>query len=657
MAAVPQVEHLDVGPAPGSPPSYIISRQGLNVASLVMKGTRSVVVVNGKEGPAFDEFIAMGGSTFNSPESFLFSADGKSHAYAVRVGDSYRVIRDGQEMFTAPLANRPFQGTTGQLRMSPGGKHVYFMEMISPSASQHAWRLVVNGKAGPLSSNNNSFSITFSPDDSRWVYTAAKFGGARDERMMVVDGKEVPSPGQSARFTADNKLVTVTPDQAGTWTLHLDGKSTLTGIHQPEKIWFSPVGSRFAAAVRKGPEKHMLVVDGREVAGSEGARTITEVVFSPDGKRYLAVCQTAAAHFVISDGRKGAEYRTVSSPTFTRDSSRALYIVGAGSRSFVINEGQESAGFEGMGGMYVKLAMPKTGARFAYTTYNGMNTEHTLVVDGAPVALNRRAPMGDSLVFSDDGARYTLVATATGRSDVSALIIDGTEVPDMLPQRMMWGTSEQLNHMGYFVLSPNGRHVVNVGTRGSERGLFVDGKLVSATGSTFFRPAFTPDSKHLFWVALIPGKTVRDYGVYVDGRLALELPSPPNDSIGSRWEMGSDGTYQFLTVAGNVIKRYRVTAPDDTSVATLLSDAEAAKANAAAAAMAAKNAAEADARAAKAKADASAAEAAAKRKSDTEAALAKRKADAEAKTQARLEALEARKKAAAEAAAAKAAKR
>jgi len=653
----PKVEQLEVGPKPGNPPNYIISRNGLTLASLVMKGTRSVVVVNGTEGPVFDEFIPMGGSSFNSPDSVLFSPDGKSQAYAVRVGDNYSVVRDGKELFRGPLANRPFQGTTGQLRMSPGGKHVYFMDMVSPAPSQNAWRLVVNGKPGPLSSNNNSFSISFSPDDSRWVYTAAKFGGARDERLMVVDGKEVTNPGQITRFTADNKLVTVSPDPQGTWTLNIEGKTAVKGVAQPEKIWFSSVGSRFAAAVRKAPEKIALVIDGKEVAAADGARNVTEVVFSPDGRRYLAVCQTAAANFVITDGKKGPEYRTVTWPTFTHDSSRALYVVGSGSKSFVITEGQESAGFEGIGGQYVKLALPKTGKRFAYTTYNGMNTEHTLVVDATPIPMNKRAPMGDSLVFSENGTRYALVATATGRSDISALIIDGEEVPGMLPHRMMWGTSDQLNHMGYFVLSPDGQHVANVGTRGAERGLFVNGKLVSSTGSTFFRPAFTPDSKHLIWVALIPDKTVRDYGVFVDGRLAVELPSPPNDGIGSRWEMTADGVYQFLTVAGNVIKRYRVTAPDDTSIATLLAEAENAKAKLAADAVAAKKKADADALAAKENADADAAAAAAKRKADTDAAVAKRKADADAKTKARLDALEARKKAATDAAAAKAAKR
>lgn len=655
--AAPKVEQLEVGPALGNPPNYIISRNGLTLASLVMKGTRSVVIVNGREGPVFDEFIPMGGNAFNSPDSVLFSPDGQSHAYAARVSDSYLVIRDGQELFRGPLANRPFQGTTGQLRMSPGGKHVYFMDMVSPAPGQNAWRFVVNGKPGPLSSNNNSFSISFSPDDSRWVYTAAKFGGARDERLMVVDGKEVASPGLVTRFTADNKLVTVLPDQQDTWTLNIDGRPVVKGVPQPEKIWFPATGSRFAAAVRKGPEKVGLVVDGKEVNAADGARNVTEVVFSPDGKRYLAVCQTASANFVITDGNKGPEYRTVTWPTFTRDSSRAIYVVGSGAKSFVITDGQESAGFEGIGGLFVKLAMPKTGARFAYTTYNGMNTEHTLVVDAKPVTLNKRAPMGDSLGFSDNGARYALVATATGRSDISALIVDGEEVPEMSPHRMMWGTSDQLNHVGYFVLSPDGRHIANVGTRGAERGLFVNSKLVSATGSTFFRPMFTPDSKHLLWVALIPGKTVRDYGVYVDGRLAVELPSPPNDGIGSRWEMTPDGVYQFLSVAGNVIKRYRVTAPDDTSIATLLQEADEAKAKLAADTAAAKKRTDDDALAAKQKAEAEATAAAAKRKADTDAAVAKRKADADAKTKARLDALEARKKAAADAAAAKAAKR
>lgn len=139
---------------------------------------------------------------------------------------------------------------------------------------------------------------------------------------------------------------------------------------------------------------------------------------------------------------------------------------------------------------------------------------------------------------------------------------------------------------------------------------------------------------------------MRDYGVYVNGRLAWELPSPPNDTIGSRWEMGREGTYQFLAVAGNVIRRYRVTAPDDTSVATLVSEVEAGKSQLDCCGDRGQERGGGGHRAAKARADPDPAE-----------AVAERQADAEANTQARLEALEARKKAAAEAAAAKAAKR
>lgn len=646
-----KIEEHSVGPAPGNVPSHQLSPKGVVVASLAMKGSRSAVTIDGVEGPPIDELLTtLGDPSLTCVNAVLFSPDGKSHAYAARSGDHYIVVRDGKEIYRAPYADRVFAGGPGQLTMSPRGKHVTFLERAKAAGPEYAVRLVVDGKPGPLSGNNNSFRIIFSPDDSRWAYVARKTGAREADYFTVVDGKEVPHTGHMIRFAADNKLVSLASATDGTWTLHIDGKPSLKGITDPErKVWLSPAGSRIAAAIRKPGSQVGLSIDGKEIAAADGAKDIVDVAFSPDGKRYIATCQTAAAHYAITDGKKGAEYRIISLPQFTKDSSRAIYVAVTGSKHFVIVDGQESEGFEILGGQ--KVRMPPQGPRFAYSTGDGMNRVFSVVVDGKPIPLHNKSPFADSLAFSADGSRYAFAATDVGRSEINTLFVDGAPVPNMYPKTIVLGAPQTVGREVHSIFSPDGKHVANFGVDPTTQthGLFVNNKLVYATNRGVSRAAFTPDSKHLVWSASVPGKgtPVPAMAVFVDGALALEAPGHVFDHAGA-WEMTGEGVYQFVAIAGNAIKRYRITPPADTSIASMISDAAANQAKAIAEAAAAKKKAGDDALATQQKAEADKTAAAAKAKADVEAARAKRKADYDAATQAkakaRQDALDARAK-------------
>jgi WD40 repeat protein len=648
-----KVEEQVVGPVLSNPPSLLVSRAGVSVATLTMKGSRSVVVIDGVEGPMVDQLLdTLGNPSLSCGNSVVFSPDGKSYAYAARVGDNFLVIRDGKEIYRGEFAHRAFQGGTGQLALSPRGKHLTFLEYVEVSANQHGWRLVVDGKPGPLSSNNNSFNLFFSPDDSRWAYVAAKLGGARDESFMVLDGKESPSIGHSIRFTGDNKVVIAAPAKDGTWDLHIDGKIAVKGVGNAESmVWVSAFGSRVAAALRKAPGVYALWIDGHEVPAAQGAKEITDVTFSPDGKHYIATCKTAAAQYAIVDGKKGLEYQLIYLPTFTRDSAHALYVASAGSKNFLVTDGVESDGFEMIGGQYVKIAMPQYGPRFAYTTADGMNRIFSLVADTKPVTLNNKAPFADSLAFSADGSHYALVAAPVGRSEINTLIVDGQEVPDMYPQTILQGAPNTAQREAFFIFSPDGKYIAQSGVRATtqKQGLYMNNKLVYPGGG-ISRAAFTPDSKHFVFAAPVPGKGTPVPGMawFVDGGKAVEVPGYPLDQTGT-WEMGSDGVYQFATVVGKEIKRFRITPSPDRNVDLMITQAEAAQAKALADEAAAKKKAEDDALAAKQKAEADKAAAAAKAKADYEAAQAKRKAAHDAavaaKAKARQDAIDAKARA------------
>lgn len=664
-SAAPKVEEQIVGPAPGNLPSYYVNPSALSIASLTMKGSRSAVVVNGVEGPLIDELLSrLGDPSLGCVNAVLFSPDGKSHVYAARVGGDYIVVRDGREIYRAPFASRTMAGGTGQLTLSPRGKHVSWMERADPSASQNGWRLVVNGKPGPVSGNNNSFRLVYSPDDSRWAYVAQKLGGREGDYFTVTDGKEVTHVGHHLRFSADNKLIALAAAPDGTWTLHSEGKVTARGVTDPEnKVWISPTGSGLAAALRKPGGKIALWIDGKEISAAEGANDVVNVTFSPNGKRHLATCQTVAAHYAITDGKKGIEYRLISYPQFTADSSRALYVASSGSKSFVVVEGQESDGFEILGGQVVKIARPNTGPRFAYSTGDGMNRIFSVVADTKAVALNNKSPAADTLAFSPEGSRYAFAAAQVGRSEIDTLFVDGQEVPNFYPATVRVGAPGTIGRDVYVVFSADGRHYAHPGVEKTTqtRGLFINNTLVQANERGISRAAFSPDGKHLVWSTMVAGKgtPVPAMAVFVDGTQVVEIPGHPFDVSGA-WEMTGDGVYQFLAIVGDSIKRYRITPDGDSNVETFVANAAASRVRALADAAAAKKQAEADAVAAKAKAEKDAVESAAQAKADYEAAVAakaKARADAAAaKTKAREDAIAAKTQARADAAAAKAKK-
>jgi hypothetical protein len=87
---------------------------------------------------------------------------------------------------------------------------------------------------------------------------------------------------------------------------------------------------------------------------------------------------------------------------------------------------------------------------------------------------------------------------------------------------------------------------------------------------SLYEPTFTPDGKHLFWMAQDPrGGPLR---VYADGLSCAQLASGGYllPSSTRTWEMGEDGVLTVLGQDGEKMKRLRITASPDTSVETML---------------------------------------------------------------------------------------
>jgi hypothetical protein len=674
-----KVEEQIAGPAKAGG-VYAVSPRGAHVAYAGTKGSRLVVAVDGVEGPVFDELFEPHGGSFFAPQQVsvtpasaggmnaptitpvIYSSNGLHYAYAGRQGNEYVVIHDGKEVGRGPRQSLALN--YGTLTLSPAGKFVYWDEM-QMADGRGSWRLMMNGKPGPWS-GHQTMEPVFSPDDSRFAYTMASKDD-RNKQFLIVDGKDAGYFGNQPMFSADNTLLFTISNAGPKPVLQINGKSALEGI-QMSKVLPAPVGSRYAALVRtkvvNGVGVDVLFLDGKEVPGTDGAQN---VYFSPDGKHYAVACinNTARSAFMVIDGKKGNEYQSVVDKMvyWTPDSSKVLYLATSAGRNFLIVDGQEIAINNLQGLMRAPIQMAEQGNHFAFATRDGTNRQFMVVVDGKSVLPPSLAPMDDTLTFSADGSRYAYQVGPVGRNEITGLVVDGSVVEGLTPVGFAKWAAMELPTTA-FVFSRDGKHLAQVARRPEPKtqGLYVNGKLVYPTQRQIAFPTFTPDSQHLFWLGseVFPDRPQPYLVVYVDGKSTVRFSESHFLGTKGSWDITKEGVLTLVTVVDDVVKRYRITASPDMTVAKLVTDADAMAAKAAADAEAAKKKATEDAAAAKAKAEADKAEAAAKAKVDAEAALAKKKADYEAaiaaKAKARQDALDAKAKARADAAAAKAAK-
>ncbi|HVT88651.1 MAG TPA: hypothetical protein VHD56_07365, partial [Tepidisphaeraceae bacterium] len=376
-----------------------------------------------------------------------------------------------------------------------------------------------------------------------------------------------------------------------------------------------------------GGAMYYLVVDGKKIDASECINNINKVVFSPDGKRYMARCNGQGSVWMIVDGKKELEYQGIGDDFgFSADSTKYAYIASNASKQFVITDGAESSPYDMI---FTKPIFSPAGAHLAYI--GGANRlSLSQVVDGKVVGQLRDV---GSIGFSADGSHFAFLGGTQGGDDAQH-IIDGTPQKEIIANDILF--------------TPDGKHVRLIGQRIRDRqnGLFVDGQVIYRQVGRFVRtPVFSPDSNHIYWSTVEVNQSVqppRQSVLYVDGKAIGKWNGDANaafEQMPESWEIAPDGVLTYLVIAPEGVKRLRVTPDANTTLASIVSDVKAAEEKAAA--DAAKSKADAEALRAKQAADAQ------KAREDAAAARAK----------ARQDAIDARVKAQQDAAAARAARR
>lgn len=574
-----KVETFDVAPA-GQWLACTISPRGVHAAVLVKKENRYAILIDGVEGPAFDEILPFDGRPFTLGRPLdttirvpvAFSDDGEHHAFLAKIGEDYVLFRDGRE-----LARGKFGAKLSSLTFSSGANHLYYIES-DPALGA---RLVVDGK--PEAPLQESPKVVFSKDGKRYAYVARKKG--EPKQTLFVDGQAAPYAGEDPQFTFDSKsLVTVARTAPNNHSVLVEGKP-LFRTKYVFKVYVSPFADQIVSVVHtERGANHRLMLFDKDVPDSE-CSAIGSVHFSPDGKRYAAICsnhgytrnlkQVNQGSFVFLDGKRGAVYQNIRNssdtsqdrarqmwisgghlrpdhppfvaPGFTPDSSKFVYIPWTGQQEYVVVNDQAS---EPYASGKVLAVVVGSGQHVAYLFNEPIRR---VVFDGQARDLTYRP---HSLTFSPDGTRWAY--------DHASICLDGVDVPINADPAQ-------------YLFSPDSKHLVAVGqttTASPKRGLFIDADLVLTNVEGIERPVFTPDSQHLLWIGRGDGRSEQENKIAcVDGRPAVAFRELINTR--DNWEMSAKGTLSFVARTGDALKRFRITPAAGSGVSAMIATAKA----------------------------------------------------------------------------------
>jgi hypothetical protein len=356
-----------------------------------------------------------------------------------------------------------------------------------------------------------------------------------------------------------------------------------------EQVSVAPAGTNFIAVFAMPSENPMqssttsayrLFFNDQKVAD---VFKVESIEWSPDGKRYSAVCKTKQnSMFMVIDGKKEPEYARVSnvyqghrwvSRAFTADSSKSVYL-GWTDKEFIVVEGEESDGFKAID----DLTFSKQGGHIAFVATNDAD-QKIPVIDGQ--ALEPRTSVSD-FMFTPDGTHYALLAGGRGNDQRDAkVIVDGVEQPFKFGGDFIHYTTGSDEPDRKFLFSPDGKHVVYLASFGrvdtgghsvdhsATKAVCLDGKLIPCEGErSEITSFFAPDSKHIIWIDWGDQRaSTGGYSIYVDGQQDVHFDVPnPFARTREASEMGVDGSLRLLAQVGNGVKELRITPSAETNL-------------------------------------------------------------------------------------------
>ena len=606
LRADAKVEEQPIGPA-AQGATYVVSPRGVHLATVAPKGSRMMVVVDGVAGPKFDSIVTpvlslvdlrpaqVGGYVPTVPAPVTFSPDGSRYAYLGRLGDEWVLMADNKELARIPGGGAV--GATGGIAGVAGNTDVRIQfagddgkHLLLAKSTINGYELWVDGQKWPgtYGSGGGGSDGTADPminaDRSRIAYMAQI---SREKRGLILNGKELGLVLDNMQWTPDGAhLIGIAhaPDGAH---LIVDGKSTLKAT-QIFGVYPAPVGNRIIIVLLHQDPKlgngQFLLVDGKPVEVSF-CEEIKRVIFSPNGKHYAALCGKTGKEFMVIDGKKGQEYQMINNAgaiphtrwDFSPDSGKLVYQANANGKWFIVTDDDESDAFNNT----PSFMFSPDGKHLVTGGMQGQNW--VLTVDGKPLRRQSNTAINfPTITFSPDGARYAAMYGNGNPRDGAPVLVDGVET----------GLS------GTFLFSPDSKHIAIFGYRPIDnvRGVYIDGKLVATAETVTIYGAFTPDSQHLYWMTREPNPRKDappgsyEFVTYLDGKPVARAEHRPEfekvilptgfgqfTTTPPAWTVSADGSLTTIAMSDDGTKRIKITPTPETSITTMLADAQAAQ--------------------------------------------------------------------------------
>ena len=563
-----------------------ISLHGQHVAVLAVAGSHFQIHLDGTPGPKIDGLLTTpsASSLFRAPDYWggqvpvIFSDDGAHCAYMAKVSEEYVVMLDGKELVRAPLKQNMTYSLP--LTFSSGGKHLFYGDQDEKGQ----YVVIVDGKPGPAMKNLPN--VVFSPNGAHYAYVG-EYSRNGQGVWSVADGRQVNFFGDQLQYTARNILLSKL-GLGGTNVFLLNGKPEIKAARF-DPMWISTDGAQIAMVITpyQGAQT-FLTVNGKTVPGTEGLQ-IVKVYFSPNGKRYAALCVLkSGSKFMIVDGKKQSEYQEIPPdippgsnlnhwrwvtgnfnlaaadaqppvPGFTADSSSFVYVAKGGARQFLVVDDNESRGFDGQ--ISLEPVLSTIGNRVGVIALAPDKNQHT-IVDGkdtsyGPLYVPNPQRLAQ-LTFSPAGAHCAFVQ---GQS----LVVDNVPQPGAI-----YGDN--------YTFSPDDAHFAYYATVNNNPCIVVDGKVISDKPSMVNYLFFSTNGKHVCWTSTqnLQGQGTKDTRLlYVDGKPTTHFEFPINGS--SVIYEFADDALTFVALTDGKIRRFHV--KPETTLAAALATAPTPKAN------------------------------------------------------------------------------
>lgn len=362
------------------------SPTGESVAYAAKDGGRVFLILNGKQGPSYDDI---------QWATSLFSADGSTIAYATRRGDEMFVVVGEREGKSYDAVLPPV--------LSPDGQTVAY-----PAQDGGQEFIVVDDRE--MTRYEQAFDVKFNPDGSTFTYIAG-----RGERELVVvgeaEGKTYDAILSDPTFSADGRTVAYVAEEGGQQFVVMGQEE---GKRYDEvfgwSLVFRPGSATVAYAARRGGEE-FAVVGTQE---HPRYQSVKRVVFSPDGEHTAYFAGEGNDNFLVLDGvqsERGYEAlfgddQYFPAPLFSADSQAVAYVGLQGEHSLAVVGGQEGKPYGAVWGL---VFSPK-GSAAAYAASSEPGSAFVVVGDREGKVYNEVWPP----MFSPDG-EYVLYLAREGR--------------------------------------------------------------------------------------------------------------------------------------------------------------------------------------------------------------------------------------------------